>query len=160
MISFVVAMDRQRGIGLSNKLPWHLPADLAYFRKLTTGHAILMGRKTYESIGKPLPNRVNWILTRNPYFEADGCKVIHTLEEVLQIAENEELFVIGGAEIFQWLFPFAKRLYITWIDHEFEVDTTFPIFDEVNWQLESEIQGKQDEANPYLYWFRIFHQTS
>ena len=104
IISCIVAMNQDRIIGNDNQIPWYLPADLKYFKKITTGHHILMGRKCYESIGKPLPNRTNIILTRNPYFVVSNCITIHTLEEGILIAKQNkenELFIIGGGEIYE-----------------------------------------------------------
>ncbi len=123
MISFIVAMDKNRVIGKDNELPWHLPADLKFFKKLPMGHPIVMGRKTHESIGKPLPGRENIIVTRNQEYKAEGCIIIHSVDELIKFAagENEEIFVIGGAELFKTVFPFADRLYITEIDHQFMV---------------------------------------
>jgi len=160
MISFVVAMDKNRIIGKNNQLPWHLPADLKFFKQVTMGHPIIMGRKTFESIGKPLPGRENIILTRNEDYRAEGCKVIHTVAEIKQIEEETqgEVCVIGGAEIFKEAFPMADRLYITWIEEEFEGDTYFPEFDEKEWNVISKEQGPQDEKNPYLYYFVIYER--
>src|SRR3982750_4529721 len=115
MISFVVAIGQNNVIGKNNQLPWHIPADLKFFKKVTMGHPIIMGRKTYESIGKPLPGRENIIVTRNKEYKQEGCKVIHTVEDLLNLSKEkgEEVFVIGGAELFNVTFPYADRLYIT-----------------------------------------------
>lgn len=160
MISHIVAMDKHRVIGKDNRLPWHLPADLSYFKKVTMGHAIIMGRKTFESIGRPLPGRENVIVTRNRSFQAEGCTVIHSIEEVLQFADkrNDEVFVIGGAELFQATLPFADRLYITKIEASFPGDTFFPEFDESKWQVISYTKGEKDEKNPYDYAFIIYER--
>ncbi len=161
MISFIVAMDRNRVIGKDNQLPWHLPADLKFFKKTTMGHPIVMGRKTHESIGKPLPGRENIIVTRNERYESEGCTVIHSVKELLRLAaenKEEELFVIGGAELFRTIFPFADRLYITHIDHEFEGDTFFPDDHESDWKLISSEKGIKDEKNPYEYFYNIYER--
>lgn len=160
MISFLVAMDENRVIGLNNDMPWHLPADLAYFKKMTTGHTIVMGRKTYESIGRALPNRKNVILTRDQKFTAENCIVIHSIDEALAIMDNndEEYFVIGGTEIFQQFFPYADRLYITQINEKFEGDTYFPPFDSKEWKVVSREQGIKNEKNPYDYEFLIYEK--
>jgi dihydrofolate reductase len=160
MISHIVAMDQNRVIGKDNRLPWHLPADLAYFKKVTMGHAIVMGRKTFESIGRPLPGRENLIVTRNRSFQLEGCKVLHSIEEVKQFAEkrNDEVFVIGGAELFQATLPFADRLYITKIEASFPGDTFYPAFDESEWQLVSYTKGIKDEKNPYDYAFIVYER--
>lgn len=160
MISHIVAMDQNRVIGKDNRLPWHLPADLAYFKKVTMGHAIIMGRKTFESIGRPLPGRENVIVTRNRSFQAEGCTVIHSIEEVRQFAakRNDEVFVIGGAELFQATLPFADRLYITKIEANFPGDTFYPDFEESEWQLVSYTKGIKDEKNPYDYAFIVYER--
>lgn len=159
MISFIVAMDKNRVIGKDNQLPWHLPADLKYFKKITMGHPIVMGRKTHESIGKPLPGRENIIVTRNNTYTADGCIVIHSMDELLQLKERAgEVFVIGGAELFHTLFPYADRLYITQIEHEFEGDTYFPQYKEEDWRLVSSVKGIKDESNPYDYFFNLYER--
>ena len=127
MISFLVAMDKNRVMGIENRLPWRLPADVKFFKEVTMGHPVVMGRKTYDSIGKPLPGRENIILTRNVDYQPEGCKVLHTVEELIQYIKNknDEVFVIGGAQLFKELFSVADRLYITEIHHEFEGDTFF-----------------------------------
>lgn len=158
MISFVVAMDNNRVIGKDNDLPWHLPEDLKFFKRVTMGHPIVMGRKTHESIGRVLPGRENIIVTRDKYYLSDGCTVLHSINEVKDLArENgEEIFVIGGAEIFKELFTMADRLYITHIDEEFEGDTYFPLFSENDWELVSNERGIKDEKNPYIYSFKVY----
>ena len=123
-VSLIVAASRNGVIGAGGKLPWHLPADLQRFKQLTMGHPILMGRKTYESIGKPLPGRTNIVITRQTGFQCCGTTVAHSLEEALLICENEkETFVIGGAEIFKQALPLADRIYLTRINRDFEGDT-------------------------------------
>lgn len=160
MISHIFAMDQNRVIGKDNRLPWHLPADLAYFKKVTMGHAIMMGRKTFESIGRPLPGRENVVVTRNRSFRAEGCTVLHSLEEVRQFAANRDdgVFVIGGAELFQATLPVADRLYITKIEASFPGDTFYPAFDESQWQLVSYTKGIKDEKNPYDYAFMVYER--
>ena len=163
MISFIVAMDNNRVIGKDNQLPWHLPADLKFFKKTTMGHPIVMGRKTHESIGKPLPGRENIIVTRNERYHSEGCTVFHSVEELIRLdAENtdKEIFVIGGAELFRTMFPFADRLYITQIDHEFAGDTYFPDYNESDWYLASSDKGVKDEKNPYDYFYNIYDRRA
>nr|AIA18731.1 Dihydrofolate reductase [uncultured bacterium] len=157
-ISFIFAMDRNRAIGKDNGLPWHLPADLKFFRKVTMGNPILMGRKTYDSIGKPLPGRENVILTRNKTFTAEGCVVVHTVAEAIERYRDQELFVIGGVEAFRLFLPHVSRMYITEIEHEFEADTFFTQLDLTGWELVSSEQGPQDEKNPYEYYFRVYEK--
>src|SRR5690625_1421433 len=114
MISLMLAMDKNRVIGKNGHLPWHLPADLAYFKKTTMDHSIVMGRKTHESIGKALPGRKNIIVTRDQDYQAKGCEVVHSVDEALELLHrHEEAFIIGGGQLFKAFFPFAERLYIT-----------------------------------------------
>lgn len=159
MISFIVAMDNNRLIGKNNDLPWHLPADLKYFKRITMGHPIVMGRKTFESIGRILPGRENIVITRNKDFSYEGCTIFHSIDAFLdriQSDESEEYFVIGGSEIFHALFPKADRLYITKINDEFEGDTYFPPFSLDEWELVSQEKGPKDEKNPFDYEFLVF----
>jgi dihydrofolate reductase len=155
-ISFILAMDTQQAIGKNNDLPWRLPADLAYFKKMTLNHPILMGRKTYESIGKPLPNRTNVIITQNRDYAVEGCIVVHSVDEAMAKFTEEELFVIGGAEVFQLFMPVVDRMYITLIEQEFAADTFFPAFDVNEWQLISSEPGITDDKNPYTYSFLVY----
>jgi dihydrofolate reductase len=158
MISFLVAMDKNRVIGKDNSLPWHLPADLKFFKKVTMGHPIAMGRKTYDSIGKPLPGRENIIVTRNLDYQPEGCTVLHSIEDLIRYikSKNEEVFVIGGAQLFKETFSVADRLYITEIEYEFTGDTFFPEFDKSQWTLSGSEKGIKDEKNPYDYFFNVY----
>ncbi|WP_246941861.1 dihydrofolate reductase [Bacillus pinisoli] len=160
MISYIVAMDDNQVIGKNNELPWHLPADLAYFKKVTMGKPIIMGRKTHESIGRALPGRENIIVTRNANYHSEGCKVVHQLDDLKSLAEeaNEELFVIGGAELFKELLPMTDRLYITHIHHSFEGDTYFPTIDWNEWKVVDKETGIKDEKNPYDYEFVVYER--
>lgn len=159
-VSLLLAMDRNNGIGLDNKMPWRLPADLAYFKALTVGHTIVMGRKTFESVGsKPLKDRRNVVLTRDRSFQADGCETAHSLEEALErYGHEEELFIVGGGEIYAKAMPYADKLYITVIDHDFAVDTYFPQVNEAEWRIAAERPGVRDERNPYDYVFRVYER--
>ena len=125
MVKIIVAMSKNRVIGDSNTLIWHLPEDLKRFRQLTTGNTIVMGRKTYESIGKPLPNRRSIIITRDPDYSVEGCEVVNSLEEALLLS-NSDCFIIGGGEIYRQVIDIADRIYLTLINKEFEGDTSFP----------------------------------
>ena len=156
-LSIVVAMDSNRLIGKDNGLPWHLPADLAFFKKLTTGNTILMGRKTFDSIGRPLPNRCNIIITRNADIEIAGCEVVNSIEKALSLVQSEtEVMVIGGAKLYQQILPIADRLYITQVEGEFDGDTYFPHYDEDDW-LEVSCESHQpDEINKHAYHFITF----
>jgi dihydrofolate reductase len=158
MISLIWAMDKNRLIGKDNKLPWRLPNDLAYFKKTTIGHIVVMGRKTFESVGKPLPARTNWVVTRDKSYRAEGCEMFYSIEEVLKAAVDEEVFVIGGAEIYSKFLSFADRLYITLINESFNGDTFFPEIKEENWKLVSKIEGVRDEKNPYDYNFMVYEK--
>ena len=155
-LSIVVAMGGNRLIGKDNHLPWHLPADLAFFKKLTTGNTILMGRKTFDSIGRPLPSRRNIIITRNTNIEITGCEVVNSIEEALSLSQGEtEVMVIGGAKLYQQILPIADRLYITQVEGEFDGDTYFPHYDENDW-LEVSCESHQpDEKNKHAYHFII-----
>lgn len=155
MISLIVATAENRVIGIHNKMPWHMPADLAYFKKITTGHFVVMGRKTFESIGKPLPNRTNIILTRDETFKAEGCQVLHSIDDALELAKTERLFVIGGAEIYRQFLPYADKVYVTYIHQSFEGDTFFPELCSA-WKLSTTEVHDRDEKNPYDYEFRVY----
>jgi dihydrofolate reductase len=157
MISLLWAMDKNRGIGLNNELPWRLPEDLKYFKRVTMGKPIAMGRKTYDSIGRPLPGRENIVITRRQGLTIEGCTVIHDVKELVK-REEEELFVIGGAEIFKEILPYADRLYITEIYEEFKADTFFPEIDMSEWELIESTPGIKDEKNPYNYVFFVYQR--
>ena len=147
-LSIVVAMDSNRLIGKDNGLPWHLPADLAFFKKLTTGNTILMGRKTFDSIGRPLPNRRNIVITRNADIEITDCEVVNSIEKALSLVQSEtEVMVIGGAKLYQQILPIADRLYITQVEGEFDGDTYFPSYNEAEWSQISIDSREPDEDN-------------
>jgi dihydrofolate reductase len=161
MISFIFAMDKQNTIGKDNQLPWHLPADLAFFKKVTSGHSVIMGRKTFESIGRPLPGRENIVLTSNKDVTFPGCKMVYDFEQLVTKlkASSEEVFVIGGAEVYRQLLPFADKMYITLIHHSFEGDSYFPDFDQKEWTILSQEKGIKNEKNPYDYEFLIMERV-
>ena len=160
-LSLIWGMDRNRLIGRDNALPWHLPADLAWFKKSTMGKPILMGRKTYESIGRPLPGRTNLILTRQKGLQIEGCSVVHSLEEAkAAVPEADEIMVMGGAEIYGLLFDQAERLYITEIDGEFEGDAWFPEFNRDGWLEVFRETHQPDEKNPHPYTFMILERSA
>lgn len=139
-ILLVAAMSTNGAIGYQNKLPWHLPEELKYFKKITLGKPVLMGRSTFQSMGsKPLPDRHNIVMTREKDFLAQGCTVVHSVEEALKVVENcEEVMVIGGAEVYKQFLPLAKKLYLTVIHHPYEGDTFFPEVDWQQWEMISE----------------------
>lgn len=154
------AMDRNGLIGKDGGMPWHLPAELAYFRKTTMGYPVVMGRKTFDSLGKPLPGRRNVILSRNPAFRADGAETMHDPQEVLDKFRNEPFFVIGGAQIYRAFLPCADRLYVTRIDHAFEGDEYFPEVDWEAWRLVSDQPGPTDAWNPYPFRFQVYERRA
>ncbi|TFW29806.1 dihydrofolate reductase [Duganella callida] len=133
-LTIIVATDANRGIGIHNTLPWKLPEDMAHFKRLTTGHPIIMGRKTFDSIGRPLPNRRNIVITRNAGWRHDGVEAVNSIEAALALVEDADAFVIGGAEIYRQAMPLASRLIITQIAHTFDCDAFFPEPDAGVWQ--------------------------
>jgi len=156
MISFLVAMDKNHVIGIDNSLPWQLPADLKFFKEKTIGKNVVMGSVTYDSIGKPLPGRRNIVITRKETGYPDEVELVHGMDQLKQMDKanpEEELFVIGGGNIFEQVLPFADRMYITWIEAEFEGDTYFPEFDEKEWHVTKKEKGIKDDKNPYDYYF-------
>ncbi len=156
MLSLIVAADRNNVIGKDNALIWHLPNDLRYFKEKTTGHAIIMGRRTFESVGKPLPNRRNIIITRNPGFKAEGCEVVTSLEAAMALVNpQDENFIVGGEEIYRQALPLADRVYLTRIDHAFEGDRHFPELGP-EWELTASTEGVLDEKNQFAHTFLIF----
>lgn len=157
-LSMVVALDRKRGIGQGNAMPWHLPDDFRHFKALTLGKPILMGRKTAESIGRVLPGRTNLVLTRSGQVPFEGMQAVASLDEAKAIAEREgasELCIIGGGEIFRQLLDQASDLYLTWVDAEVPADTHFPELDARLWQEVSSEPHPADERHAYA--FRFVH---
>lgn len=158
MISLIVALDENRVIGYEGKMPWHLPGELKYFKEQTMGKPMIMGRKTFDSIGRPLPGRRNIIITRNENYQVDGIEVVTSLEEALKICEGEqEIMIIGGEQIFKLALPMADRLYITHIHHEFSGDTYFPPYGE-EWALVSE-SDPIPTPDGYSYTYCIYERT-
>lgn len=159
-LALIWAMSRNRVIGRNNALPWYLPEDLKYFKRVTMGKPVIMGRKTWESIGRPLPGRTNIIVTRNTDFEAEGAKVVHSLDEAIGMAENialingnEEAVVMGGAEIYRQALPRADRLYLTQVHADVEGDAFFPEFDIERWHELGREDFSASGPNPYDYSF-------
>jgi dihydrofolate reductase len=158
IISIIAAMDRNRAIGVDNKLPWRLPADLKRFRDLTMGRHLIMGRKTYESIGKPLPGRRMIVVTRDTTYKAEGCDVVHSVEDAINLASERgesEVFIGGGAEIYAQSIGIVDRMYLTFVDAEVEADTFFPEFDEREWNELGSFYQPADEKNQYAFNFRL-----
>ncbi len=160
-ISLIVAMDKNRGIGKAGRLPWHLPADLKLFKQITMGHHLIMGRKTWESIGRPLPGRTMIVLTHQPHYQPDGCIVAHSLDEGLDIAlrnGEEEVFVIGGAQVFTQALPIADRIYLSRVEGVFEADASFPEIDLTDWALLKRVAYSADDNNPLAFTFEILER--
>ncbi|EFM12112.1 Dihydrofolate reductase [Paenibacillus curdlanolyticus YK9] len=158
MISMIWAMDRNRAIGIENRIPWRLPADMAFFKAYTTGKTVVMGRKTFESFPKALPNRRNVVLTRSAGLELEGAETVTSIEEALKRFENEkELVIIGGSEIYSQFIPYADQLLVTEIDGVFaDTDAFFPALDWNDWELIESREGVRDEKNTYDYRFLTY----
>lgn len=164
ILSIIVAMAKDRVIGLNNQMPWHLPADLAWFKKNTLHKTVIMGRKTFESIGRPLPNRHNIIISRQAQLEHDSENVswVKSIDEALSIAKDQladEVFIIGGGNIYQQVLPFIDRLYLTHIDAYLKGDTYFPDYLVRQWQQVYCQNCFADEKNPYHYQFEILEKV-
>jgi len=158
IISLLVAMDEKRGIGVNNRLPWRLPSDLKRFRALTMGHHLIVGRKTFESIGRSLPGRQMIIVTRQAGCQAEGCLIAHSVEGAVNLARargESEVFICGGAEIYAQALPFAQRIYLTLVHAEVEADTFFPEWDEEMWVEEKVSHHEADEKNQYPSTFKL-----
>ncbi len=156
MLSIIVAKAKNNVIGKDNKLIWHIPEDLKRFKALTTGHTIIMGRKTFESLGRVLPNRYHVVLSNNPDFNVDNenVEVIYDISLLDKyINDDNENFVIGGATIYKLLMPYCKKMYITQINQDFDGDTFFPEIDLTKWEIIKKEKGLKDEKNPYDYEF-------
>lgn len=161
LISFVVAAANNNAIGKDGKIPWHLPNDLKFFKNVTWGMPVLMGRKTFEAMGKVLPGRKNIVLTKQAGWEAEGVIKVKSIEDALFIAKQTdalELMVIGGGEIYKSLMDKAKRIYLTRVDAEPEADTFFPPLDPKEWILMSQKINEADEKNPYNYSFQVWER--
>ncbi len=161
IISAIVATAKNNVIGRNNEIPWYLPADLQYFKKTTLGHYVIMGRKSFESIGKPLPKRTNVVITRDPFFVASDCVVVHSLKEALDLAEangEEEVFVIGGGEIYKMAMPMLDRIYLTEVDVKMAGDVFFPEINEGEWRETKRELHRADEKNLYDYTFVVLER--
>ncbi len=157
LLSLIVAMDENRVIGRDNALPWHLPADLAHFKRTTMGKPIVMGRKTHASIGRPLPGRRNLVVTSNPHYDAPGCEIVPGIDAALAAcADAEEVMLIGGATLYAQTLARADRLYVTLIHYRFEGDTWFPEFDSAAWRVENREDFSADQDNPHSFSFIKF----
>ena len=160
-IALIAAMAANRVIGRENRLPWRLPADLRHFKSMTMGKPVIMGRKTYESIGKPLPGRSNIVVTRDPDYRAQGCRVVHSLEQALDAgAGHDEVMVIGGAELYRQALERAQRMYLTLIKAEVSGDTLFPEIAPQQWRELERESHCADEKNQYDYDFVTLQRVS
>ena len=144
-------MGKNRAIGLNGRMPWHLPAELQHFKKATMGKTIVMGRKTWQAIGRPLPGRMNIVISRNPAFLAKGVELAASLADAIEIADSDEVMVIGGGQLYALALPQAQRLILTLIDIEPEADTWFPAWDEEQWSLTTEKHFPVDDKNKLAY---------
>jgi len=154
IVALLVAMSDDGVIGRDNALPWHLPLDLKWFKRLTTGHAIIMGRTTYQSIGRPLPNRRNIVLSRDPEFQPEGVEVAPTLEAALALAQDDpEVFIVGGAAIYGLALPHAQRMYLTRVHARVDGDVRFPEWDRDEWRLvwEEKHEADAEHAHPFTF---------
>ncbi|MCW9015247.1 MAG: type 3 dihydrofolate reductase [Gammaproteobacteria bacterium] len=160
MISLIAAMDKNRLIGINNGLPWHLPADFKHFKAVTMGKPVVMGRKTFESIGKPLPGRTNVVVSRSD-LEADGVIVVDSIDNALQaVSDAEEVMIIGGASFYSQMIDRADRLYLTHVDAECEGDAWFPKIDADKWQVTTEESYLADEHNNYNFKILLYERKN
>jgi dihydrofolate reductase len=155
-ISIIVAITDDFAIGLNNDLLCHLPDDLKRFKQITTGHSIIMGKRTYESLPKrPLPNRTNVVISDNRDDQFEGCKTVYSIEEAIDLCGEDESFIIGGGSIYRQFLPYANKLYLTIIHHKFEADTFFPVVNFEEWSELSNEKHSKNSDNPYDYSYTI-----
>jgi len=161
-LTLIAAMSENRVIGKDNDLIWHMPTDMKRFMQLTTGHHVIMGRNTFESMGKKLlPRRTNIVVTRQKNYEAKGCIVVHELEAAISKAEGDsQPFIIGGAKLYESALPYAHTIELTVIHHQFEGDTFFPEFNKSEWILQNEESHPADDKNPYPFTFKTYTKQS
>jgi dihydrofolate reductase len=153
-ISIIVAISENNAIGKNNQLLWHLPADLKHFKEITSGHPILMGRKTYDSIGRPLPNRRNIVITRQQDLQIAGVEIVNSVDEAIALCANEaEVFIIGGAEIYKSAIANTNRIYLTTVHQHFDADAFFPLIDYKDWEETTQEYHTADEKNNVAYTF-------
>ena len=160
MISIIAAIGKNNELGKNNTLIWSMPADMKFFRDTTRGHTVIMGRKTFESIGKPLPNRKNIVITRDKNYKKDGIEIVNSLNEAINLTiPNEEVFVLGGGEIYKQAIEIADKLYITHINTEdSEADSFFPEIIPLVWNEISHTENQKDTENPFNYTFSIYER--
>jgi len=160
-VSAVIAAAENNAIGKDNKLLWHLPNDLRFFKRITSGHTVIMGRKTYESVGMPLPNRRNVVITRQQHYALKDAEVVHSIETALARCEGEaEVFIVGGAEIYKQAMPFTDRVYLTRVHASLPADTYFSGLDERDWKLISAEKHDPDERHAFGYTFEVYERKS
>jgi dihydrofolate reductase len=163
IVSIIVAMDENGGIGLAGHVPWRLATDLKLFKQATMGHHLILGRKTYESICKPLPGRKMVVVTRQMDYQAPGCTVVHSIEEALDLARTiseTEAFVGGGAEIYSQALPLADRMYLTRVHAMVETDTYFPEFDGSEWEVQERLEYPPGEGDEYGFRYEVWNRTA
>ena len=160
-ISIIAAVSRNNVIGCKNVLPWHLPEDMKYFQKITMEKPVIMGDKTFESIGGALPKRTNIVLSKDKNYKAPGCTIAHSIKEALKIAskENEEIMIIGGESIYKQFLSLANKMYLTFIDADFKGDTYFPKYDKEEWKEIKRTNHPADKKNPYPYSFVVLTKS-
>lgn len=159
MITIIAAIAENRALGKDNQLIWHLPADLKRFKQVTLGHHIIMGRKTFESLGKPLPNRTTIIITRNKNYKQEGCIVVNSLSEAIEAATTDENpYILGGAEIYKQALEIADKLDLTFVHHSFDADAFFPEISNTIWKETGHTSFKADEKNKYDYSFVTYER--
>ncbi len=160
-LAIIVAMDEQRLIGKDNDLPWKISADLQYFRRTTMGKPIIMGRNTHESIGRPLPGRQNIVISSQQNYKAEGCDVVHSIDDALALCRDaEQVMVMGGASLYQQILPLADFLYLTRVHASLDGDTWFPEWSEQDWQLISSEDHQADENNEFDYSFQLYQRIT
>ncbi len=158
-ISIIAAADEKGAIGFKGNIPWYLPADFKRFKELTIGHPVIVGQRTFESIGKPLPGRTNIVISNVPGYRAEGCLTAHSFEEAIDLAgDAEEVFVIGGGQIYRLALPAANTIYLTRVHGTFEGDVFFPNIDESEWDLVSSEPQKKDKKNPIDYTYLVYRR--
>lgn len=163
LISAIVAAARNRVIGHHNAIPWYLSSDLKYFKRTTLEHHVIMGRNSFESIGRPLPRRTNIVISRDPYYVVSGCLVARSIEEALEIAFDNgetEAFIIGGGQIYAAAMPYLDKLYLTEVDAEPEGDVFFPTINPADWILLSSESHPADEKNDHPYTFKVYQRIA
>jgi dihydrofolate reductase len=154
IISSIAAIAENNAIGKNNQLLWRLPADLKHFKEITTGHTVIMGRKTFESVGKPLPNRRNIVITRSNTLNIENVEVVNSIEQAIALCnQDKEVFIVGGAEIYQAAMDITNQIYLTVVHANFEADTYFPEIDPMIWEQTAVEKHEADEKNPFAYTF-------